>query len=134
MGFFVKNPVINQHNSVMPIGPTSDREAYPKLGSFRFNTDATKLEMYDGTKWIFASIAGLVPLVKDTFTGNAILTAFTMSKTVASVYDIVVFVGNVHQNPGVAYTVDGSDTLTFTSPPPIANTIVVLHGLNSTTI
>jgi hypothetical protein len=133
MGTFAKNPIINQHNSVMPIGPTAEREAYPKLGSFRFNTDASKLEMYDGIKWIFASIAGLVAIVKDTFSGNALQVDFVMSRTVASVYDVVIFVGNVHQNPGVAYTVDGTNKLTFTSPPPSNNTIVVLHGLNSTT-
>jgi hypothetical protein len=133
MGFFLKNTVTNQHNSVMPIGPTVERESYPKLGSFRFNTDAGKLEMYDGTRWIFGSIAGLAAITKNTFTGDNIATTFVMSKTVANDLDVVVFIGNVHQNPGVAYTVDGSTTLTFTSPPPLGNTIVVLHGLNSTT-
>lgn len=134
MGFFVKNTATSQHNSVMPIGATADREAHPKSGSFRFNTDAGKLEMYDGTKWIFASIAGLVAIVKDTFAGDSTTTVFTMSTTVANDYDVVVFVGNVHQNPGVAYTVDGSNLLTFTSAPPLGNTIVVLHGLNNTTV
>jgi hypothetical protein len=132
MGSFAKNPSINQHNSVMPVGPTAEREPYPKSGSFRFNTDAVKLEMFDGVKWVFASIAGLVAVVKDTFSGDAVTTIFVMSRTVLSDTDIVVFVGNVHQNPGVAYTVDGTSNLTFTSPPPANNTIVVLHGLNST--
>lgn len=132
MGSFAKNPIINQHNSVMPVGPTAEREPYPKSGSFRFNTDAVKLEMFDGVKWIFASIAGLVAVVKDTFSGDATTVDFIMSRTVVNEGDVVVFVGNVHQNPGVAYTVDGTNKLSFTSPPPSNNTIVVLHGLNST--
>jgi hypothetical protein len=72
-------------------------------------------------------------LVKDSFTGNAIAVDFTMSRIVANVYDVVVFIGNIYQNPTVAYTVNGT-TITFTSPPPLKNTIVVLHGLNSTTV
>lgn len=133
MGFLLKNPRINSHNTVMPFGPTSDREANPISGSFRFNTDATKIELYDGTRWNFISIAGLAAVVKDSFTGDAIAVDFTMSRIVTSVYDIVVFIGNIHQNPAVAYTVNGT-TITFTSPPPLRNTIVVLHGLNSTTV
>jgi hypothetical protein len=134
MGFFLKNPSLNQHNTVMPLGPTAEREAYPKSGSFRFNTDAGKLEVYDGTKWFYTSIAGLAAVTKDSFTGDAVQTEFVLSKTVVSVYDVVVFIGNVYQNPAVAYTVSGSNpsTLTFTSAPPLKNTVVVLHGLNNT--
>ena len=45
---------------------------------------------------------------------------------------IIVAVGNVFQNPASAYTLSGT-TITFTSPPANAETITVIHGLDSTT-
>lgn len=137
MGSSLKNPAIGGANSVMPIGPTVDREANPATGSFRFNTDARSgagaIEVFDGIKWDFISVAGLAAIIKDSFAGDSFTTDFTMSQTVISVYDIVVFIGNVHQNPEIAYSVSGT-TLSFSSPPPLRNTVIVLHGLNNTTV
>jgi hypothetical protein len=137
VGSSLKNPAVGGANSVMPIGPTVDREANPATGSFRFNTDARSgagaIEVFDGIKWDFISVAGLAAIIKDSFAGNSFTTDFTMSQTVISVYDIVVFIGNVHQNPEIAYTVSGT-TLSFSSPPPLRNTVIVLHGLNNTTV
>jgi hypothetical protein len=53
----------------------------------------------------------------DYFSGNASTTAFTLSKTIASVAQVQVTVANVPQNPSSAYTISGQ-TLTFTSAPP----------------
>ena len=53
----------------------------------------------------------------DFFSGNASTTAFTLSRPVASVYQMIVNVANVDQNPGSAYTVSGN-TITFASAPP----------------
>ena len=137
MGSSLKNPAVGGANSVMPIGPTVDREANPATGSFRFNTDARSgagaIEVFDGIKWDFISVAGLAAIIKDSFAGDSFTTDFTMSQTVISVYDIVVFIGNVHQNPEIAYSVSGT-TLSFSSPPPLRNTVIVLHGLNNTTV
>ena len=46
---------------------------------------------------------GFTPQV-DFFSGNASTTAFTLSRPVASVYQMIVNVANVDQNPGSAYT------------------------------
>ena len=59
---------------------------------------------------------GFTPQV-DFFSGNASTTAFTLSRPVASVYQMIVNVANVDQNPGSAYTVTGN-TITFSSAPP----------------
>jgi hypothetical protein len=135
VGASLKNPMIATTNLVMPIGPTVDREANPVTGSFRFNTDARSgagaIEVFDGSKWEFISVAGLAAVIKDSFPGDSFTTDFTMSRTVVNVHDIVVFIGNVHQNPNIAYTVDGNK-LIFSSPPPMRNTVIVLHGLNNT--
>jgi hypothetical protein len=134
VGVALKNPLTNLHNTVMTVGPTVNREARPATGSFRYNTDARTgfgaIEVFDGTRWVYLSLGGLTPVVKDTFIGDTVLTTFTMSRTVVTETDVVVFVGNVYQEPAVAYTVNGTKTITFTSPPPLKNTIVVLHGLN----
>jgi len=59
---------------------------------------------------------GFTPQV-DFFSGNASTTAFTLSRPVASTYQMIVVVANVTQNPGSAYTVSGN-TITFSSAPP----------------
>lgn len=51
----------------------------------------------------------------DTFSGTGSQVAFTLSRNVATVNDILVVVNNVDQQP-TAYTVSGS-TLTFTAAP-----------------
>lgn len=55
----------------------------------------------------------------DTFSGNGFQTAFTLSRNVVTVNDILVVVNNVDQQPS-NYTVSGN-TLVF-SPPPSAGT------------
>ena len=53
----------------------------------------------------------------DFISGNASTTTFTLSRPVASTYQMIVVVANVAQNPGSAYTVSGN-TITFASAPP----------------
>jgi hypothetical protein len=138
VGFALKNPLTNLHNTVMTVGPTVNREARPATGSFRYNTDVRSgdgaIEVFDGTKWCYIGFGGLTPVVKDTFPGDAVTVTFTMTRAVATETDVVVFVGNIYQEPVVAYTVNGTTAITFTSPPPLKNTIVVLHGLNGSIV
>lgn len=72
--------------------------------------------------------AGFATIIKDTLTANGSTTQFTLSKQVASVTDIAVFVGNVRQEPTTAYTVNGT-TLDFGSgnAPPNGLDMYVLH-------
>lgn len=53
----------------------------------------------------------------DYFSGNGSTVAFTLSRPVASVAQMIVTIENVIQNPSTAFTVSGS-TITFTSAPP----------------
>ena len=57
-----------------------------------------------------------------------------MSTSVTSNDDqrVIVAVGNVFQNPATAYNLSGT-TITFTSAPGSAESIVVIHGFDSTT-
>ena len=69
---------------------------------------------------------GFEATVKDTFSGDDSTVAFTLSQTSAA-NEVEVFVGNVQQEPTIAYSISGS-TLTFTEAPPTGtNNIYVLH-------
>ena len=70
--------------------------------------------------------AAFTSTTKDSFSGDASTTDFTMSKS-ANVNAVRVVVENVVQNPTVAYTCTGT-TLSFTSAPPTGtNNIYVVH-------
>lgn len=138
MGRFIKSSAVTTLKDestgavTLPSGSTSNRTS-SDIGDIRVNTDTTALEFYDGTQWSDVAIQGNVTITKDSFVGDGSTAVFTMSITPDNENAIIVFVGNVHQNPGVAYTVSGAD-ITFTSAPPDTHTIVVLHGFNSTVV
>jgi hypothetical protein len=68
----------------------------------------------------------------DYFNGNGSTTAFTLSRTVASVNDIQAVVNNVVQVPNDAYTISGT-TITFTSAPSSGTQNVYVRYLSTTT-
>ena len=62
------------------------------------------------------------------YSGNNILTNFTLSQSVGNVNEIEVYVGNVRQDPFSAYSVTGGTTLAFTAAPPTGtNNIYVIY-------
>jgi len=135
MGRFLKNDKIRTagYGAVIPYGPTSLRPAAPIPGDFRFNTDTNLVEVYYSGLWNSLTREGPVNVTKDTFTGDSSTSNFTLSVSYTAGQEarMIVVIGNVFQNPGVAYTVSGT-TITFTSPPPFGQTVIVLHGYAST--
>jgi len=133
VGRLLKNDTLETGSSaiVVPTGTTGERPTTPANGQIRYNSSDNVMEMYVNSAWVTIAKVGLVSIVKDTFTGDGSTTAYTASQSIANEQDVIVHVGNVHQNPGVAYTVSGT-TITFTSPPPDTHTIIVQHGYNST--
>ena len=134
MGRSVKYPHIARTYSngvVLPVGSTSLRPASAANGTLRYNTDTSKFELYQNGSWINPTSRGKVTVTKDSFTGDGSTLAFTMSQTPNDANGIQVFVGNVHQNPGVAYTISTS-TLQFAAPPNLGQAIEVFHGFDST--
>lgn len=136
MGRFLKNEKIRTagYGAVLPYGPTSLRPTAPVPGDIRFNTDTNKVEVYYSGLWNSITREGPVNVTKDTFTGDSSQTNFTMSVSYSAGQEtrLIVVIGNVFQNPGVAFTVSGT-TISFTSPPPFGQTIIVLHGYANTT-
>lgn len=138
MGRLAKNPSVTNviaEAITLPAGPTAARPVSPVNGTFRFNLSTNKLEIWNGIEWRVIGSEGRVEVVQDTFTGDGVTTNFgPMSYSVNSgkEFTVMVYVGNVHQNPATAYTFNGTSTITFTSPPPMGHTIVILHGFDST--
>lgn len=116
---------------VMPTGSTAQRPSTAINGTFRYNTDTGKFELYQNGSWINPTSRGKVTITKDTFTGDGSTLNYTLSQVPNDANGIQVLIGNVHQNPGVAYTVSTS-TLSFTSAPNLGQTIEVYHGFDST--
>ncbi len=135
MGRSVKYPKIARTYKptgvVIPTGSTSQRPSTAANGTFRYNTDTNRFELYQSGSWINPTSRGKISIVKDTFTGTGSQTAFTLSQVPNDANGIQVFVGNVHQNPTVSYTISSS-TLNFVVAPPLSQTIEVYHGFDST--
>lgn len=132
MARLLKNDFIKTGSSAiqLPTGSTADRPVAPVNGQIRFNTDTQRFEIYYNA-WQSIAILGNVNIPKDSFTGDGVTTAFTLSYVPPSSTSILVFVGNVPQNPDDAFTLAGS-TLNFTTAPPATQTVLVFHKFNST--
>jgi hypothetical protein len=127
----LKNPRIPGASAVvLPSGATVDRPTTPINGQIRFNTDTQRFEIYYNN-WQSIAILGNVTIYKDSFTGDGITSQFTLSYIPPSSTSILVFVGNVQQNPDDAFTLSGA-VITFTTPPPATQSVIVFHKFNST--
>jgi hypothetical protein len=138
MGRYLKNTQLEggSYAIQLPLGSNSIGPDVPVNGQVRFNTSNNKIEMFFAGVWNQVAKIGSVNITVDEFTGDGITTTFTMSQAESSVNAVLVSIGGVYQQPITNYTVDGSTTITFTSPPPAPgvnpNKIVVVHNLNST--
>jgi hypothetical protein len=141
MGRFIKNFVLGPTGSysvVIPGDVTALRPAYPVEGQFRYNSSSTppSLEAYVNGVWRQLSAVGNVTILKDTGTGDGTATVFPMP-VYGSSYNsgqepqVLVFIGGVFQNPGVNYTFNGTNNITFLSPVPFGQIWVVLHNFAS---
>jgi hypothetical protein len=132
MGRFLKNTVLEAGSNAIrvPVGTTATRPEIPVNGQIRFNSDTSRFEIYYNA-WKDVAILGNVSITKDSFTGDGLSDTFTLSQTPTSTKSILVFVGNVHQNPDDSFTLAGNQ-ITFYNAPPSGQTVVVFHNFNST--
>ena len=133
MGQLIKNTQLRTGSTAirLPTGTTAERPSAAATGQLRYNTDTSRFEFYNGSAWASVASRGFVTVSKDTFTGDGSTLAYTKSTTPNSETGTPVYIGNVHQNPGVAYTMTGS-TITFSTPPNAGQTIEIYHGFDST--
>jgi hypothetical protein len=106
-------PVIIDTSSglVIPVGNTSDRLSPPMTGTVRFNTDISRVEIYDGTEWD-SMVSGVTNQII-TPDGSSAVYVLDRDSTDAAT---LIAVNGVVQLPGVAYTVLGN-VLTFAEAP-----------------
>ena len=132
MGRLLKNQqIVTGSNAIrVPVGNTGDRPQVPVNGQIRFNTDTSRFEIYYNA-WKEIAINGTAKIVKDLFTGDGIQTSFNMSQIPVSAETILVFVGNVHQNPNDSFSLSGAVINFFNAPPP-GQSIVIFHNFGST--
>ena len=135
MGRYVKNKEITSgsYSVRMPYGSSAVGPNYPVDGLMRFNQNILEMEYYSDEKWkmILSTDKPIKEVAKDTFYGDGINKVFGPMRYDYEFGDeifLLVFIGNVFQNPGVAYIVEGN-IITFATVPPNGQLIVILHGL-----
>lgn len=113
----------------VPVGTTGQRPASPAAGYFRYNSTTSKFEGYTDEWGEIAGGGGGSAMETDNFTGDGSTTAFTLSSSVASEDNLLVFVEGVFQNKST-YAASGT-TLTFSTAPANSRKIVVFHVISS---
>ena len=138
MGHMLKNTKFKTGSYALgvPVGTSSIGPSPATIGQVRWNTTTSAMEYTpDGTNWKAFAHEGTVNIIKDSFNGNSVQTDFTMSKSYSSGSEanVLVFVGQVYQNPGSAYTFNGTTTVHFSAAPATGtNNILLLHNFSST--
>jgi len=133
MGRFIKNRELRSgsHSIRLPMGTSILAPNDPVTGLFRFNHPKSRVEVYRSNRWVPLAFAPEIDYpFKETFYGTGTQVVFgPMRYKYPKNNEIYVriYVHNVFQNPGVAYTIDDY-SITFTSPPPDGHAIVVIHG------
>ena len=134
MGRYLKNRQLEtaSYSVRFPLGNSILAPDSPVTGLVRYNIENDKVEVYSEGIWkqVIMNFGTNVELSKDTFVGDGFKRIFgpmRYSYNMGEELKILVFIGYVFQNPGVAYTVDG-DTIEFTSVPPDDQSIIILHG------
>ncbi len=102
---------------VVPVGNTDQRPDPASTGTVRFNTDITRLEVYDGVSWedIAANVTNQI------INGDGITTIFTLDRASTAPATLVIINGVV-QLPNVAYTITGN-SLTMNQAPETTDVI-----------
>lgn len=138
MGRYLKNKELHSgsYSIRVPLGYTALGHGTPVDGLFRYNEDLKKLEYYTDNAWRVLTIEGNTEVLKDTFTGDGDSQQFgpmSFAYSPGQEARIMVYIGNVFQNPGVAFSVDGPN-INFSSTPNALQPIIILHGYAGTTV
>jgi len=118
----------------LPSGTTAERPT-GVAGMFRFNSDDSQFEGYNGTQW--GAIAGsggggggggVLSIERDVFTATALQTAFTISSEITASSNTQVYIDGVYQAKS-NYTTSGS-TITFSTGVPAGAEVEVVHFIS----
>jgi hypothetical protein len=110
---------------VVPVGTTAQRLATGNLtGTVRFNTDVSRIEVYDGTEWD-QIVSGVTNQILN---GDGSTVAFVLDRASTSAAALIMLNGVV-QLPGSAYEITPSPgtNLVFTEAPAVGDTIDIRY-------
>jgi hypothetical protein len=105
---------------LIAVGNTSQRPSTGVTGMLRFNTSLDSLEYYDNDSWTSAGTTFTL-ITADSFVGNGVANAFTLS-TNSTTAATIVSINGIVQIPTTAYSVSGN-ALTFTEAPEVSDVI-----------
>ena len=114
-----KTTITSTTGLVLPTGTTAQRSGSPGTGELRFNSDDTKLEIYDGSGWTNIKAGADIAAQSAAGDGSTLTVTLTRASTTAAT---IVMLNGVVQVPTTAYGVSGT-TLTFTEAPASGDTI-----------
>ena len=111
----------------IPVGSDAQRPAVPETGDFRFNTTTGTIEWYTGTDWI----SGAKAINYQIITPDGLTATFTLDQS-SPAEGILVNINGTVQQPGLAYTVDITETfITFAETPLITDIIEIRYLASS---
>ena len=99
---------------IIPVGNTAQRPSPATTGTIRFNTQSTRVEVYDGTEW--DTIVGGV--TNQILNGDGTTTTFTLDRSTTTAAALIMLNG-ITQVPGQSYamTPSPSTNLVFSEAP-----------------
>jgi len=99
---------------VIPVGNTAQRPSPGTTGTIRFNTESSRVEVYDGTEW--DTVVGGV--TNQILNGDGSTVAFTLDRSTTTAAALIVLNG-ITQVPGQAYSMvpSPSTNLVFSEAP-----------------
>lgn len=131
IGNLVLSPLLTNANNVvtiagtsalqLPVGTTFQQPISVYNGAIRWNTSTNTLEVYTGSSWV--SLLGQINNQTITPDGTSTIFALDYSTTAEG---IIVSINGTLQQPGVAYTVAGSQ-ITFTEIPLVTDVISIRY-------
>lgn len=132
MGRYAKNRELTSgsYSIRLPMGTNSIGPNAPVTGLVRYNQTRDRPEYFALNQWRGIASNEIDVPYKDTFYGDGTQTVFgpmAYPYPAGNEIFLLVFIHNVFQNPGVAFTVNGA-TITFSSPPPSTHPVVIIHG------
>jgi len=112
---------------IIPAGNTDQRPSPAVQGTIRFNTDISRLEIYDGVEW--DQVVGSV--TNETFNGDGSTLTYNLSRNTTTAA-VLVMLNGIVQLPTTAYSVpliggQPGNVLTFTQAPEVADKIDVRY-------
>jgi hypothetical protein len=130
-GNLVLSPLLSNANAVvaisgtsalqLPSGTTAQQPAPVYAGAIRWNNSSNIIEYYNGSAWI--SLVGQIN--NQTITPNGSSTVYTLDYSTTA-EGIIVSINGTLQQPGVAYTVAGTQ-ITFTEIPLVTDIISIRY-------